>query len=370
VALDGYIDLCTESLIGGWAWDSDHPETRLDVIIFVDGRAVAQVTARQYRDDLKKSRIGDGTYGFSYATPLQIDCQSQRISAVVAGTDVYLPRTQEVATPPDDLAFLESRGSARLNWPPIQIEMSADDSKLRAMHEHVSSAWTQLGRAEPYWSVLTHPMFKAETLSSNADLFFDSGKYTIQDFCAFALRSGVSPSADQTCFELGCGVGRLTAWLSPMFSRVIAADVSANHLQIAKIALAQRGIRNATFHHIVNLTDLEKIGQFDVFFSIIVFQHNPPPIMAYMLRVILIQLKPNGIAYFQVPTYSRGYTFGVDHYLSEIYKKKDIEYHVLLQKDVLEIVYQCGCKLLEIREDGWTGDVNGVSNTFLVQKGS
>jgi hypothetical protein len=46
-----------------------------------------------------------------------------------------------------------------------------------------------------------------------------------------------------------------------------------------------------------------------------------------------------------------------------------MEGHVLPQKDVIEIVYDCECKLLELREDKWTGDANWVSNTFLVQKG-
>jgi hypothetical protein len=45
---------------------------------------------------------------------------------------------------------------------------------------------------------------------------------------------------------------------------------------------------------------------------------------------------------------------------------KGTSYH---RKTVIKIIYDCDCKLLEVREDAWTGDVNGVSNTFLVQKG-
>jgi 2-polyprenyl-3-methyl-5-hydroxy-6-metoxy-1,4-benzoquinol methylase len=252
----------------------------------------------------------------------------------------------------------------------MQIDLGADVTELQAMHQHVDATWSHLGEVEPYWSVLTHPMFQADALSSHRDLFFESGKQTVEDFCAFVLRSGVRLSADQICFELGCGVGRLTAWLSPMFSRVIAADVSANHLRIAKTTLSQMGVRNASFYHVANLNDLARIGRFDVFFSLIVFQHNPPPIMAYMLRTILMQLNPDGIGYFQMPTYSKGYSFGVRSYLARIREKNEMEHHVLPQRNVLEIIYDCGCELLELREDGWTGDIDGVSNTFLVQKHS
>ena len=42
--------------------------------------------------------------------------------------------------------------------------------------------------------------------------------------------------------------------------------------------------------------------------------------------------------------------------------------HVLPQGDVLDIVRVTGCRLLEVREDGSTGDRDGISNTFFVEK--
>jgi protein-L-isoaspartate O-methyltransferase len=368
--LNGYIDRCQENCVAGWAWDSDLPGRRLDVEILIDGNAVARITAEEYREDLKHSGIGDGHFGFSYTFPFPVDPESQLISAVVVDTNFFLRRPRSEATAPEDMTFLAGRGSARLNWPPMRIDRGADAAALRAMHDHVNSSWSYLGRTEPYWSVLTDPMFKSITASSHREIFFESGKRAIEDFCAFMLRSGVYLSAEQTCFELGCGVGRLTTSLSPLFSRVTAADVSVNHLRVAEAILAQRGIRNVSLRHLMNLNDLAKIGPFDVFFSLIVFQHNPPPIIAYMLRTILMQLEPNGIGYFQIPTYKLDYTFSVDDYLSRIrgQERTEMEHHVLPQQVVIEIIYDCGCKILEIREDGWTGDVNGVSNTFLIRK--
>ena len=113
--LSGYIDVCTGSLIAGWVWDSDHPETRVAVEILVDGKPLAQVIAQQYREDLKKVGIGDGTYAFWYTPPSPIDFKSQKISVIVMGTDPYLLRTG--AGPisrlsPSDL----HRGAKAIGW--------------------------------------------------------------------------------------------------------------------------------------------------------------------------------------------------------------------------------------------------------------
>jgi SAM-dependent methyltransferase len=357
--LNGYLDVCTDALIGGWVWDSEHPARRLAVEIRADGKPMAQLIASQYREDLKKNGIGDGDYGYSYVPSSRIDLNTTRISVVVLGTDTQLDRSLTAAARSEPPA---------LNWPPIRVELDADANALLAMHAHVNQTWSRLGSVEPYWSVLTHPEYRTEAFSAHAEQFFESGKSGIEDFRAFALRSGLHLSANQVCFELGCGVGRLTAWLSPIFSRVIAADISANHLRLAETALDQRGIRNVSFLQLNKLNDLETVSGFDVFFSVIVLQHNPPPIIAYMLRTILGRLNANGLGYFQVPTYSRNYDFRMDKYLSEIQHGQNMEMHVLPQQHVLDIIYECDCKLLEIREDGWTGQQDGISNTLLIQK--
>jgi hypothetical protein len=90
LAPEGYLDHCTGSLIAGWVWDRDQPERRFAVEILVDGELLARVAAHQYREDLKKCGIGAGTYGFRYIPPSSIDLESQRISVVVLGADVYL----------------------------------------------------------------------------------------------------------------------------------------------------------------------------------------------------------------------------------------------------------------------------------------
>jgi hypothetical protein len=42
-------------------------------------------------------------------------------------------------------------------------------------------------------------------------------------------------------------------------------------------------------------------------FSVITLQHNPPPIMAWLLSQLLGCLNPGGVAYLQIPSYRSGY---------------------------------------------------------------
>jgi hypothetical protein len=43
---------------------------------------------------------------------------------------------------------------------------------------------------------------------------------------------------------------------------------------------------------------LAQIGGFDFFYSVIVLQHNPPPVIVHMLKTVFAQLNPGGIGYF------------------------------------------------------------------------
>lgn len=50
---------------------------------------------------------------------------------------------------------------------------------------------------------------------------------------------------------------------------------------------------------------------FDLWSSRVVLQHNPPPIVAAILRKMLWRQNPGGLAIFQLPTYRRDYNFKI-----------------------------------------------------------
>ena len=71
---------------------------------------------------------------------------------------------------------------------------------------------------------------------------------------------------------------------------------------------------------------------------------------------------------FQVPTYARGYTFGVAGYLDRLQDDGKIEMHVLPQPQLWQILHEAKCELLEVREDTAAGDRFIISNTILARK--
>jgi SAM-dependent methyltransferase len=127
MALEGSLDFCTSDLVGGWAWDSEHPERRVTVEIRVDEKPLAQVAAERYREDLKKNGIGDGFHAYWCRPPSSIDPSTQKISVIVAGTHVALPRSNTISLPTEDMIFLVSGGR---EGPVFLATGSADRDKI------------------------------------------------------------------------------------------------------------------------------------------------------------------------------------------------------------------------------------------------
>ena len=265
----------------------------------------------------------------------------------------------------DEFKTRFGRFQVPLDWPPIQVQASVEPPSLAAMVAHVARTWSALGEADPYWSVLSVPDYRLDAYAANAERFRDSGRADVHQFRAVAARQGIDLAAFRCCLELGCGVGRVTRWLAQAFPRVVATDISGAHLAIMARDLPDAAVQGV----LLSAPDaIDALPGYDAFFSVIVLQHNPPPVMALILRKILGKLQPGGIGYFQLPTYSKGYVFDAEAFLRNLPSKGEMEMHVLPQADVFAIAEACGCKVLEVREDAYTGNGEGISNTFFVRK--
>ena len=252
--------------------------------------------------------------------------------------------------------------------PPMVVELQAPAEKLDALFAKVSAQWHHLGETEPHWSVLTNDSYFQQNFHMNRAAFYASGESELKMFEATLARAGVGTESLKCCLELGCGVGRVTAPLARRFEQVIAVDISANHLQVAQEYLAAQALPSVGLRHLDSIEDVSRLGSFDVLYSHIVLQHNPPPVVARLLRDLLTQLRPGGVAFFQVPTYKAGYRFCIDDYL-DLTNVTDMEMHYFPQAALLDLVAEQGCRVLEIREDDAIGlSITAVSNTLLVQK--
>ncbi|WP_137176381.1 class I SAM-dependent methyltransferase [Roseomonas sp. AR75] len=256
-------------------------------------------------------------------------------------------------------------GALRLALNPISSSTAEPDA-MRRMFERIQAEWTKLGEAEPYWSVLTNPRFKAGAFEENKEDFFRTGERNLDLVRAALARNRLELVENGTCTELGCGVGRVSVQLAGLFAHVHGYDISPGNLALAEYHAKEFGIKNASFHLLKDITGYNGIQPFDFFFSVIVLQHNPPPVQRVVLEKIVEKANPGAILFFQVPTYSARYRFDPETYLASA--PAEIEMHVLPQADVFEILTAGGCRVLEVMEDTATGQPDWISNTFLAQK--
>jgi len=270
----------------------------------------------------------------------------------------------------DSSEFRDNRFSAipaADELPPMRIELSREPQVLDRLREHLRKSWEQLGTDEPHYSVITDAGFLPERFRDNAEAFWASGGNEVRLIESSFARAGLDLSRLKSVLELGCGVGRATLHLSRRFGSVIATDVSAPHLKIARARADETGRDNIAFVNLLE-NDIDALEQVDLAFSRIVLQHNAPPLMLDMLARMLGRVKQGGAALFQLPVYMRGYEFRLEEFLSVA--EPGMEMHCLPQAAVLRLLDEMGFTLLELRENediGRRGE--WISNMFLALRG-
>ncbi|MFN3254523.1 MAG: class I SAM-dependent methyltransferase [Ilumatobacter sp.] len=270
----------------------------------------------------------------------------------------------------DDEGFLASlHASTRFGAtePAMHVDVDVSDEQLAAAFERVRETWEKVGVDEPFWSVLSADEFKRDRLA-DTDAFYESGRFHVDQLVATLERHGVDPSGVGTCLEFGCGVGRITLWLAERFGHVVGCDISQPHLDLAAAEFERRGRTGVDLLRVADRAALSALPEADLVYSIIVLQHNPPPIMAFILRRLLDSLRSGGHAVLQIPTHDRRYHFGIDEYLAPDVAD-GILMHVLPQPDLFGIVHDAGCVVREIYADHLAGMApHTMSNTLVIHR--
>lgn len=243
------------------------------------------------------------------------------------------------------------------------VELPQNEAQLQPMFDHVAASWAKLGNEEPHWSVVTAENFKSDRIAETEQEFYASGSGDRELIQATFARNGQSLASIETCLEFGCGVGRATSALAKLFPKVYGVDISAPHLKLAKAWFAKSAIENVETIQLHRAQDVTGLPEFDLLFSTIVFQHNPPPVIAYLLDSLLAHVRPGGYVLFQVPTYRAGYHFALDEYLR--HASPGMEMHVLPQRVVFQLLQQHGIVPIEVQEDALTGSEAFLSQTFF-----
>jgi 2-polyprenyl-3-methyl-5-hydroxy-6-metoxy-1,4-benzoquinol methylase len=253
-----------------------------------------------------------------------------------------------------------------IDEPNCTVDIDATPDQLDAMLSRIRAAWRSIGETEPHYSVLASDAYRSRNFNKYRNRFYASGFIDVKRALAFLSRNRIDPSSIHHVLDYGCGVGRLTVALARRFPVVTGIDISDTHLNHAKRHACDQGIKNVDFVRMVDLKQLNSVNGIDFIFSLIVLQHNPPPIIAFILRTLFGALNHGGCALFQIPTFIRGFSFSTPGYLSR--QHSPMEMNAIPQRVVFDIVRESGCDILEVREDSAAGSAAIVSHTFPVQR--
>ena len=265
---------------------------------------------------------------------------------------------------PVDLRWLEMRG-------PMPVEARIGPADLDRLWTHAGGVWTHYGEDEPFWSVLTQDRFRSRQIDdASIDAFYASGRDEADRLEAWLARAGLAGQQLGTAVEYGCGIGRVSGWLAERCDRLHALDISSTHLDAARIHLQNRNIVNVDLIHVADRSALRHLADIDLFYSIIVLQHNPPPIILDILEQAFAGLNPNGLAFFQVPTFAPDYSFALENFWHDVAPHKTMEIHFVPQAKIFELARKWGLELIEVQPDASIGNCDRwISNTFLMRKG-
>ena len=248
--------------------------------------------------------------------------------------------------------------SADFNMSPgSNVDVEISDEHFECLVKHIQTAWEVLGTERPYWSVLVNPDYLPEKIEAkNVADFYATGESSVHLLEKAAERADKTLPTGGTVFELGCGVGRVTASLARRFKHVIALDISRPHLEITQKHLDDLERKNVTLKQLKSLETLESLEPFDLFYTVIVLQHNPPPLIYRMLQLIFDKVRAGGFVYFQVPVAFPGYNFSIAKYLTAVESGEGtMEMHVLPQVYLFRLLDEGGFRILDLQRDNWAG---------------
>ncbi len=248
--------------------------------------------------------------------------------------------------------------------PPEEVDTSMDEETFRTVVAKTASYWSKIGVDAPHWSVLSYNKFVPSQFDTNRMEFYGSGTLDNVLIRDLLHRAGRSRDEFRCVLEFGCGVGRATAHLAPAFEKVIAVDISTAHLDLARQHLESIGARNVEFIQAKPENVMPGTG-YDLWYSRLVLQHNPPPVTLSILQKAFSGLPPRGVAIVHVRTWGKEYRFNVSEYVRGG-PSRDMEMHATPQRAILALADQSGCRVVEMHEE--PGHLDNVTNIFVFEK--
>jgi SAM-dependent methyltransferase len=224
------------------------------------------------------------------------------------------------------------------------------DEVLQLLFEKTASYWRTLA-SEPeeiYWSVITRPEFKKMLSDEDKLRFLMTGQHDVKLLRLVCTQLGVELASCNSYLEYGCGVGRTVFNLPPSIREIHCVDFSHAHLEEAKKNLRSRSSTSVYHYHLIDqFKDIKNLpGGHSFIHSVIVLQHNTPPIIEATISVLLSLLAPKGVAVLHLPIARGRYTFDPKVYLHSASAGQDLEMHILPKANLYDLALRAKCSLV------------------------
>ncbi len=176
-----------------------------------------------------------------------------------------------------------------------EVEVKDAGNPLGEFSHAMKRDWDERARSNAKWFINTLKLEQSD------DEFDASGERDAQSAIIDKLGElapGKNPKQLRV-LEIGCGIGRMTKFLAPIFGEIHATDVSGEMIVGARERLAH--LPNVVLYE-TNGVDLQALPSdyFDLAFSFYVFQHVPTAaVIRANLDDALRTLKPGGVLRFQ-----------------------------------------------------------------------
>jgi hypothetical protein len=302
--------------------------------------------ARAYRNFLDRNVESVGVAGHHLAT---VDTLWDLIERVWASPEAVQRRIGEAA----------AAIGAMDDWRDISLDASED--QLSAIIAGVEADWARRGFGSHHnWLLRHEPRYDERSAKWNVARAFETGGQE-----AGALRRRMA----QAGATLGQGAvavfGENAFRLAGAIKAGAYLGIDPRPCRVGAKALAERELQHAQLIPISAFRD--DAHEYDLFYSVMALQYAPPPMSSALLGRALDQVRPGGLAYFQLACHVHGYSFAAGAYLAGQGRDSHGEIHVLPQPHVLDLLERRGFAVLEVRPDGRL-DSLGVSYSFFARK--
>lgn len=237
----------------------------------------------------------------------------------------------------------------------VHTEASADE--LEMLFRRTQEYWRQAGSAPEsvYWSVLTADPLR-DPSPAVIRSFYETGREVAEQLIDAASKARPGFALEHAAvLDFGCGVGRVLRHFVNRAARCEGWDFSGSHLDVLEQNFKDMGVEGDFRLRVMDSIEVASASCFDLVFSVLVLQHNPPPLMAHLLRSLLRLVAPGGVALVHVPTAQLApeYRFSIEDYRST--RPRDMEMHAIPREAMFRIADEEGMRVSSTSFTDWCG---------------